>query len=51
MVLLSNVVQESVELSQEKCEELPERVCPDCSSVHLIKTGSVHNGKPKHQLY
>lgn len=49
MVLLSNVVQESVELSQDKCEQLPERVCPACGSRYLIKNGSVHNGKPKHQ--
>ncbi len=49
MVLLSNVVRESVELSQGKCEELPERACPACGSGHLIKNGSFHNGKPKHQ--
>lgn len=46
---LSKVVREPVELSQEKCEELPERVCPTCGSGHLIRNGSVHNGKPKHQ--
>jgi transposase-like protein len=49
MVLLSNVVQESVELSQDKCEKLPERVCPAYGSRSLIKNGSAHNGKPKHQ--
>jgi len=49
MVLLSNVARESVQLSQDKGEELPKRVCPACSSGHLIKNGSVHNGKPKHQ--
>ena len=49
MVLLSNVARESVKLFQEKCEQLPERGCPTCSSRHLIKNGSVHNGKPKHQ--
>jgi insertion element IS1 protein InsB len=27
----------------------PEQVCPTCGSSHLIKNGSVHNGKPKHQ--
>ena len=47
--LLSNVAREAMELSQEKCEELPERACPTCGSRHLIKNGSVHNGKPKHQ--
>jgi len=49
MFLLSNVVRESVELFEKKCEELPERVCPACGSEHLIKNGSVHNGKSKHQ--
>jgi len=49
MVLLSNLARESVELSQDKCEELPERVCPACGSGHLIKNGSVHKDKPKHQ--
>jgi transposase-like protein len=46
---LSNVLRDSVELLQEKCEEFPERVCLSCGSGHLIKNGSVHNGKPKHQ--
>ncbi len=36
-------------MPQEKCEEIPERVCPDCGSKHLSKNGSVHNGKPKYQ--
>lgn len=49
MMLLSSVARESVELSEEKCEELPERVCPACGSGHLIKNGSVHNHKPKRQ--
>lgn len=49
MILLFNLVRESVELPQVKCEELPERVCPSCGSGHLIKNGSVHNGNPKHQ--
>ncbi|MGB5635057.1 MAG: hypothetical protein WBM44_28765 [Waterburya sp.] len=25
------------------------RVCPACGSRHLIKNGSIHNGKPKNQ--
>jgi transposase-like protein len=49
MFLLSNVVRESVELFEKKCEELPERVCLACGSEHLIKNGSVHNDKSKHQ--
>jgi len=46
---VSDVVRESVELPQEKSEEIPERTCPACGSRHLIKNGSVHNGKSKHQ--
>jgi transposase-like protein len=49
IILLSNVVRESVELPQKKCEEIPEQTCPVCGSRHLIKNGSVHNGKSKHQ--
>jgi transposase-like protein len=51
MISLFNLVRESVavELPQVKCENLPDRVCPDCGSGHLIKNGSIHNAKPKHQ--
>ena len=49
VLLLSKLTRESVELSQSACEELPECVCPTCSSEHLIKNGSVPNGEPKHQ--
>ncbi len=49
VMLLSNVARESVELSELKYEEVPERVCPACGSLHLIKNGSTHHGKPKHQ--
>ena len=49
LALLFKVVRESVELSEGKCEELPERVCPACGSGHLIKNGSAHHGKPKQQ--
>ncbi|WP_422387919.1 transposase-like zinc-binding domain-containing protein, partial [Chroococcidiopsis cubana] len=31
------------------CEEPSEGVCPTCSSEQVIKNGSTHNGKPKHQ--
>ncbi len=48
-MLLANVARESVKLSEEKCKELPELVCSTCGSRHLIKNGSVHNGKPKYQ--
>jgi IS1 family transposase/transposase-like protein len=49
MLLLSKITQALVDSPLNKCEELPERVCPTCGSNNLIKNGSVHNGKPKHQ--
>ena len=51
IMLLFSVTREPVALSEKKCEELPERVCPACGSRHLIKNGSVHNGKPKYQCF
>jgi len=49
VLLLSKLARESVELSQRKCEELLERVCSTCGSEHLIKNGSTHHSKQKHQ--
>ncbi len=49
MFLLPNAVRDSVELSQGKWGKLLKRACPACDSRHLIKNGSVHNGKPKYQ--
>ena len=49
MVLFSKVVREPVKLFQVENEGLPEPDCPACGSRHLIKNGSVHNGKPKYQ--
>ncbi len=49
IILLSKLARNSVELFQAKYEELPERACPACGSRHLIKNGSVHNGKSKYQ--
>jgi len=49
VLLLYELTQESIELSKRICEEPSERVCPTCGSEHLIKNGSVHNGKPKYQ--
>lgn len=49
MRLPCKVVREPVKLFQVKNEQLPEGVCPTCGSRHLIKNGSVHNGKPKYQ--
>ncbi len=51
VLLLSKLARESVELSQGNCEKLPGRLGPACGSRHLIKNGSVHQNKPKHQLY
>lgn len=50
-MLLSSVARESVELSEEKCEKLSKRICLACGSRHLIKNGSVHNGKLKPQCF
>lgn len=47
--LLSKVLLESLELSQDKYEESPKLICPSCGSGHLIKNGSIHNGKSKNQ--
>ena len=49
VLLLSKSTRESVELSQIIYEKPSEQVCPTCGSEHLIKNGSVHNGKPKYQ--
>ena len=49
MILLFDVVRESLELFHKNCEEIPEQACPVCGYRHLIKNGSVHNGKSKHQ--
>jgi len=49
VLLLSKLTRESIELSQRVCEDLSEGVCLTCSSEHLIKNGSVHNGKPKYR--
>lgn len=49
MMLLSKLARDSVELFQGKYEALPAQACFACGSRHLIKNGSVHNGKSKHQ--
>jgi len=49
VLLLAKLTRESIELSQRVCEKPSEQVCPTCGSEHLIKNGSVHNGKPKCQ--
>jgi len=47
--LLPKIAQELVKFSKEKCEESPDIECPACGSQHIIKNGSVHNGKQKYQ--
>jgi len=49
VLLLSKLTQEAIEPSPKICEQPLERVCPTCGSEQVIKNGSVHNGKPKHQ--
>lgn len=49
VLLLSKLTRESLESSQRVCEKPAERVCPTCGSEHLIRNGSVHNKKLKHQ--
>ncbi|MBV8887141.1 MAG: IS1 family transposase [Chroococcidiopsidaceae cyanobacterium CP_BM_RX_35] len=43
------MAQESVDFPLDKYEEFPGRACPTCGSENLIKNGSAHNGKSKHQ--
>jgi transposase-like protein len=49
ILLLDKLTQESIKPSPKICEEPSEQACPTCGSEHLIKNGSVHNGKPKYQ--
>ena len=49
ILLLDKIVIKALYLSDDKHEEISEIVCPDCGSTHVIKNGSIHNGKPKHQ--
>ena len=49
MVLFAKIAQESVDFPLDKYEEFPDRACPTCGSENLIKNGSVHNSKSKHQ--
>jgi transposase-like protein len=50
IILLSkNPVQHSERHTKAISEDSPQRVCPSCGSHHVIKNGSIHDGKPKHQ--
>lgn len=48
VLLLAELTRELIELPQRVCEKPSEQVCPTCGSEHVIKNGSVHNGKPKY---
>ncbi|MBV8884875.1 MAG: IS1 family transposase [Chroococcidiopsidaceae cyanobacterium CP_BM_RX_35] len=48
----STAIQSSTRFGRvtpDKCERIPEQVCPACGSPHLIKNGSAHNSKSKYQ--
>ncbi len=47
ITLLNKIITENLDLSDDRYEETPEIVCPNCGSTHVIKNGSIHNGKPK----
>ncbi|MGB8701052.1 MAG: IS1 family transposase [Thermosynechococcaceae cyanobacterium] len=47
--LFSATVQESKVCVEEPHETLHKHICPSCGSQHVIKNGSIHNGKPKRQ--
>lgn len=47
--LLDKITAEILDLSENIYEKTPEIVCHTCGSIHIIKNGSIHNGKPKHQ--
>jgi transposase-like protein len=49
ILLLKTPVQHSERHAKAISEGSPQRVCPSCSSHHVINNGSIHNGKPKHQ--
>ena len=49
ILLFSKIVRDLEKLSPEKQREVSTRACPSCGSQYLIKNGSIHNGKPKHQ--
>jgi len=49
ITLLDKTITETLDLPDDIYEENPAIVCPSCGSIHVIKNGSIHNGKPKYQ--
>jgi transposase-like protein len=49
MILLDKITTETLDFPDDRYEENPEIVYPNCGSTHQIKNSSIHNGKPKHQ--
>jgi len=49
ILLLDKIIINTLYLSDNRYEEIPEVVCPKCGSIHVVKNGSIHNGKPKYQ--
>ena len=45
--LLANLIQPSTSILQNIPQVTPPIVCPSCGSHHVIKNGSIHNGKSK----
>ena len=49
IILLDKIIIGTLDSSDNIYEETTEIVCPNCGSKFVIKNGSIHNGKPKHQ--
>ena len=45
--LLSDITQRTATFTRYSPPPAPPETCPHCGSRHLIKNGSIHNGKPK----
>ena len=49
IILLDEIIIKTLYLSDGRYEENPKIACLSCGSIHVIKNGSIHNGKPKYQ--
>lgn len=47
--LLSKIIEKPKKLSPGQQEKFLQKACPSCASHHLVKNGSIHNGKPKYK--
>ena len=47
--LLSKIIEKPGKLSPDQQEKFSKKACPSCASHHLVKNGSIHNGKPKYK--